>query len=281
MAGVPAPGSNAEAVSLQQTLARGRARPRLARIPRVGLRRILALAVLAALLAGAWLWLRDSSLVEVRDVQVTGATSSEEARVRTALETAARDMTTLHVREDALKAATAQFSSVADLRVATDFPHGITIEVIEHRAVAALEVGDRRIAAAGSGLLLRGVTPDENLPVIRMAAPPAGERVDNRNTLTALGIAAAAPAALLARIDRLWTGDDGMMLSLVDGPDVIFGDASDARRKWLAAARVLADSSAAGATYLDVRIPERVGAGGLGPVPEPTPEATVQANPQP
>jgi cell division protein FtsQ len=276
-----AQGSNAEAVSLDQILARDRVRPRVARFPRVGLRRLVAVALLAAVLTGAWLWFRDSSFVEVRRVQVTGATSSEEARVRTALESAARDMTTLHVRAEALKAATAQFSSVADLRVAADFPHGLTIEVIEHRAVAALEVGDRRIAAGGSGLMLRGVTPDEDLPVIRMAAPPAGERVGNRNTLTALGIAAAAPAELLARIDRLWTGEDGMMLSLVDGPDLIFGDASDARRKWLAAARVLADSSAAGATYLDVRIPERVGAGGLGPLPEPTPEATVQANPQP
>jgi cell division protein FtsQ len=74
-----------------------------------------------------------------------------------------------------------------------------------------------------------------------------------------------------------------------EGPDLIFGDASDARRKWLAAARVLADPSAAGAIYLDVRIPERVAAGGLGPVPEPTPEATgtptpvagAEANPQP
>jgi cell division protein FtsQ len=269
-------------VSLDPTLPRRQgARLRLGRVPRVPLRRLVAVAVLAAMLTGAWLWFRDSSFVAVERVQVTGATSSEEARVRTALETAARDMTTLHVREDALKAATAQFSSVADLRVHTDFPNGLSIEVIEHRAVAALEVGDRRIAAAGSGLLLRGVTPDEDLPAIRMATAPAGERVDNRNTLTALRIAGAAPAPMLARIDRMWTGDDGMMLSLVDGPDVIFGDGSDAHRKWLAAARVLADSSAAGATYLDVRIPERVGAGGLGPVPEPTPEATVQTNPQP
>ena len=56
---------------------------------------------------------------------------------------------------------------------------------------------------------------------------------------------------------------------------MIFGDGSDAHRKWLAATRVLADQSAAGATYLDVRIPERVAAGGLGPVPEPTPDDPI------
>ena len=273
-------------MSLDPTLprrARARVRPALRRrrVPRVPLRALLALAALALLLAGGWLWLRDSSLAEVRQVRVSGSSSSEEGRIRAALDAAARDMTTLHVREDALRSAVAPFSSVAGLRVHADFPHKLRIEVIEHVPVAALEVGDRRLAAAGSGLVLRGVVADEDLPVIRMHAAPAGDRVDNANTLTALTISAAAPPELRERIDRIWTGPKGMMLALVDGPDLIFGDASDSRRKWLAAARVLADQSSAGATYLDVRIPERVAAGGLGPVPEPTPEATVQTNPQP
>ena len=47
----------------------------------------------------------------------------------------------------------------------------------------------------------------------------------------------------------------------------MFGDGEDARAKWTAAARVLAEPSAAGATYLDLRIPGRVAAGGLAPVP--------------
>ena len=73
------------------------------------------------------------------------------------------------------------------------------------------------------------------------------------------------------------------MLALTDGPDLIFGDAYDARRKWLAAARVLAASGAAGATYLDLRIPERVAAGGLGPVTAATPDdpGHPETNPQP
>jgi cell division protein FtsQ len=72
-----------------------------------------------------------------------------------------------------------------------------------------------------------------------------------------------------------------MMLALRDGPDLIFGTRDDARRKWLAAARVLADQRAAGATYLDVRVPGRVAAGGLGPVVEPTPAPSVIPKAQP
>ena len=253
------------------------------------LRLLLALLVLAALGYGGWMWLRDSSLAAVRDVEVTGSTSSEESKVRAALDAAARDMTTLHVREDALEAAVAQYASVAGLEVETDFPHAMRIRVLEHEPVAVLVSGEREIAASGDGLLLQGVVADGDLPVIKTDAPPVGDRVSNANTRAALTIAAAAPDELRRRIDRLWTGPRGMMLALVDGPDLIFGDASDARRKWLAAARVLADPSAAGAIYLDVRIPERVAAGGLGPVPEPTPEATgtptpvagAEANPQP
>jgi cell division protein FtsQ len=279
-------------VSLDRTLPRARrfrggragARPRgraRVRLPRVPLKPLLALAVVAVILVAGWMWFRDSSFVRVRDIQVTGATSSERERVVSTLESAARNQSTLHVRDAALKAATAQFDSVAGIKVETDFPHGMRIEVLERHAVAALVVGDQELAATGDGRLLRGVVADGDLPMIRMDGAPAADRVTNRNTLTALAIAAAAPKALRSRIDRLWTGPKGMMLALVDGPDLIFGDAVEADRKWLAAARVLADPSAAGATYLDVRIPERVAAGGLGPLPEPTPEPTAEANPQP
>src|SRR5687768_906305 len=97
------------------------------RFPRVPLRWLVALVLLVGLGYGAWVWLRDSSLAAVRDVEVTGSTSSEEPRVRAALDAAARDMTTLHVREDALRSAVGRFSSVADLEVETDFPHTLRI----------------------------------------------------------------------------------------------------------------------------------------------------------
>ena len=269
-------------MSLDPTLPRrASARLRAPHLPRLPLRLLLALAALAVLGGGGWMWIRDSSLAQVREVEVTGSTSSEEPRIRAALDGAARDMTTLHVREDALKSSVAQFSSVAGIRVETDFPHTLRVRVLEHREVAVLVSGDREIAASGDGLLLRGVVADGDLPVIRIEAAPAGDRVANANTRTALALAAAAPEVLRRRIDRLWTGPKGMMLTLVDGPDMIFGDASGARRKWLAASRVLADPSSAGATYLDVRIPERVAAGGLGPLPEPTPVPTGTPTPVP
>jgi cell division protein FtsQ len=238
-------------------------------------RGLAAVVVLAGLLAGGWLWLRDSSLVQVTAVRVTGATSSDEPRIRSALESAARDMTTLHVREEILDDVVDRFPSVADLKVDTDFPHRMTIEVLEHRPVAALEVDGRRTPVSGGGIVLTGVQADDDLPTIRRDQLPQG-RVGDERTRAALAVAAAAPDALLKRSERLWWGDEGLTMDLRDGPPLFFGTRDDVAAKWAAAARVLAEPSAAGATYLDLRVPGRVAAGGLGPLPQEAPSEDPQ-----
>ena len=52
-------------------------------------------------------------------------------------------------------------------------------------------------------------------------------------------------------------------MELRDGPELIFGEATRVRAKWVAATRVLADPDSQGATYIDVRLPGRPAAGGL------------------
>jgi cell division protein FtsQ len=235
-----------------------------------------AVLALAAILAGGWLWLRDSDLARVTQVHVTGATTSEEGRIRAALEDAAREMSTLHVRRDVLNDAVAAYPSVAGLRVSTDFPHGMAIEVLEHRPVAALETDGRRVPVSDGGLVLTGVRADRELPAIRQdVAPPSG-RIHDARTRAAIAVAAAAPDALRRRTERLLWAARGLTADLRDGPPLVFGTRDDAAAKWAAAARVLAEPSAAGATYLDLRVPGRVAAGGLGPVPEQDPAEDLQ-----
>jgi cell division protein FtsQ len=101
--------------------------------------------------------------------------------------------------------------------------------------------------------------------------------VTDRRALIALDVLAAAPAGLRDRLDRATTGREGVVVEMRDGPDLIFGAAERARAKWLAAARVLADPGAAGAVYLDLRIPERVAAGGVGPLPTDEPSVPGSA----
>jgi cell division protein FtsQ len=227
-----------------------------------------AVLLLAAALTGAWLWVRDSGLARVTDVRVTGATTSEEGNVRAALENAAREMTTLHVRRDVLDDAVAAYPSVAALRVSTDFPHGMAIEVLEHRPVAALDVDGRRVPVSGGGIVLTGVRADDDLPSIREDVAPVNGRVARAGTRAAVAVAASAPEPLRRRIERLRWAARGLIADLRNGPPLVFGSRDDAAAKWAAAARVLADPSAAGATYLDLRIPGRVAAGGLGALPQ-------------
>ncbi len=269
--------------------AAGRSRLRPARLG-------LGLAAVAVLLAGGYLLLRNSSFVRVTNVQVTGVSSSAEPRIDAALDSAARGMSTLHVREDVLRRAVAGFPSVASLRVSTRLPHGLRIEVLERRPVAALVAAGRRLAVSGNGRLLRDVQDTVGLPAIVQGILPAGERVAGARTLAALSVAGAAPDLLRRRAQRVSYGAKGLTVQLVDGPPLIFGTAAQAAAKWEAATRVMADPSAAGATYLDLREPGRVSAGGLGPVvaedaqgdaqqaapgaaPTPVPQATATPTP--
>jgi len=254
----------------------------MVRAHRLPWRLLAGLLLSLAGLALGWLWFRDSSFASVQRVTITGSTSSEEQRVRTALESAARGASTLHLDEEALHEAVERFASVAGLRVRTDFPHDLRVEVIEHEPVATLQSGGGRVPATGAGVLLEGVRASD-LPIVTSRTPPRDGRVTDRRALAALRIAAAAPPELRARSERVEWREDGLSLDLRDGPELIFGGPGDARAKWVAAARVLAEDSSAGATYLDLRVPQVVAAGGVGPVePEPTATPTVvPSEPQP
>jgi cell division protein FtsQ len=255
--------------------------------PRFPVRLLAVLVLVAVVLGGGWVWLRDSSLVGVKTVYVTGVSSSEGRQVRAALQAAALDMTTLNVRTEELRDAVASFASVADVRAQADFPHKLTVEVVEREPVAVVQLAGQRVPVGAGGRLMRGVRPAGDLPVVRATRLAPGDLITDRRALGAVEVLSGAPARLRARVSRAFSGPRGLTLDMRNGPQLIFGSRNELERKWLAAARVLADPSAAGAVYLDLRVPTRVAAGGLGPVPEtPADALTVnsqvqQSNPQP
>jgi cell division protein FtsQ len=228
-------------------------------------RRLIALALAClALAAGYQFWLRDSSLVAVEHVEVTGVTSSDAARVRAAITGAARDMTTLHVDREALDRAVAGYPVVRKLEVAPDFPHGLTVHVIEYEPVATAVSDSGRVPVAGDGTILRGVAVKGSVPTVEVEGALGTEFLLDRTARDAAAVAGGAPAVLRARIENVQRrSDDGYVAELRDGPELIFGAATRLRAKWAAAARVLADLEARGASYVDLRIPSRPAVGGL------------------
>lgn len=230
---------------------------------RISLRVRVAIAAVAvlALLGGAWLWVRDSSLVAVQKVAISGVYGPESGQIRQALTLAARNMTTLDVRVGQLRTAVGPYPVVKDLRVSTQFPHGLRIRVIEQLPVGAIVAGGHAVAVTGDGTLLHDVAAG-SLPQVPVRLLPGGSEVTDRPTLDALALLSVTPTRMLSRIAQVTeTSAHGLVAQLRSGPSLYFGDASDLDAKWIAATEVLADPSSAGAIYVDVSDPSRPVAG--------------------
>ena len=247
-----------------------RALPRVSLSPSPRARLWLAVLLAAALALACLyqLWFRDSGLVRVEKVTVTGLSVDDAPRIRAALTAAALDMTTLRVREDDLERAVSGYPIVQELMVSTDFPHGLRIRVVERRPVAVLLAPGQRVPVAADGTVLRGVEARATLPPVQVGGRIPRHRLGEPEAMRAVTVIAAAPDPLAARIEEVREeGAKGLVADLGDGPDVILGDSGRLEAKWAAATRVLADPAADGAAYVDVRLPERPVAGGLAPEP--------------
>jgi cell division protein FtsQ len=233
----------------------------------LGERKRLRLAVLACtialpLLGGGWLWLRHSSLVAVQHVRVSGVHGSEAQAIEAALTGAAKRMSTLDVSASKLRAAVASYPVVGDVRVHTSFPHGLSIQVIEQSPVATLSAGGVKTAVAADGVVLGEAHASSLLPTLTSQVQLSpGEHVRETALLGELTVLGAAPKALAKSVERAYSGSKGLTLVMHSGLRAYFGDSSRPHAKWTALVRVLADPGSVGASYVDVRVPERPAAG--------------------
>jgi cell division protein FtsQ len=220
-----------------------------------------ALALLGLLYMG---WFRDSSFARVEKVEISGLSGPQARAIHRALVAAGMDMTTLHVRGSELRDAVATYPVVRSVTASGDFPHLLRIDVQLNLPVAALQTAAGKIPVTSDGLLLRDVPLTSGLPLLAAggAAPP--ERVDAGRAFMLLTAVAAAPPAMRPRIRSVVVRKgDGLVAHMRRGPDLIFGGSDRMAAKWIAAVRVLSSPSAKGATYIDLRLPERPAAGGL------------------
>jgi cell division protein FtsQ len=223
---------------------------------------LLCLLASLPLLGGGWLWLRDSPLVAVEHVQISGVAGPEAGAIEAALTSEARRMSTLDVHTSSLLAAVAPFRMVRAVHAVASFPHRLRIRVLEQPPVAALTVGSLRTAVAADGVVLGTALLTSSLPTLEgVAEPVTGARLSSAGLLASLTVLGAAPAPLARFVVRTFTGPMGLTVAMRSGLLVYFGDASRPHAKWLSLARVLADPSSAGASYVDVRLPERPAAG--------------------
>jgi cell division protein FtsQ len=208
------------------------------------------------------MWFRGSPLVSVQRVTVVGESGPDAGQIRSALESAARTMTTLDVQLGRLRRAVAPYPIVKDVRVTTQFPHGMRIDVVEQVAVAMIDAGGHKVAVAPDGTLLHDVVVSGALPSIPLNVPLTGTTVNDAGAMQAVRLLAAAPPQLLSRISQVTTvASHGLVAQVRNGPSIYFGDSTEVAAKWIAAAAVLGAPGSAGALYVDVTDPQRPAAG--------------------
>ena len=124
--------------------------------------------------------------------------------------------------------------------------------------VAAIGEGEEAVGVAGNGAVVRWLPPPEDPPLPRLPLDevPKGGKVRG-TALEQVRVLAAVPGQLRPYVESSYFGESGVDVTLTSGIELRFGDATQARRKWRAAAAVLADPSVTALDYVDLHAPSR------------------------
>lgn len=149
----------------------------------------------------------------------------------------------------------------------TETPH-----LTSGQPVAVIGGGSDAVGVAADGTVLSGwPAPGEGtLPTLSLQSPPQGPRVRGP-VLEQVRVLAAAPGALRPYVESSYYGESGVDVVLSGGIELRFGNASGARRKWRAAAAILANPEITSLDYVDLHAPSRPTTGGSGHTLPPIP----------
>ncbi|HMU27964.1 MAG TPA: cell division protein FtsQ/DivIB [Solirubrobacterales bacterium] len=238
--------------------------------------------ILILVLAAAYqFWLRDSSFVEIRKLEVAGvSTGTEEGKqIDQAIRTAMGEMTTLHVQPAILEQELDRFPRVADAQIETSFPDSATVTVKVRENGSIYGEGSEALLIATDGTVLGPADgQEESLPLISDGDPPAGAESANGSGSTGDVLAGralnqalvlgATPSELRPYVTESRATADGVRVYMEDGLILLFGDPSHADQKWRAAAALIADPSFDTSSYVDLTVPRRPGVSAEAPIPE-------------
>jgi cell division septal protein FtsQ len=148
----------------------------------------------------------------------------------------------------------------------------VTAHLIPTRPTAMIGSGSDAVAVGSDGAILSWLpSPEEgSLPKLPLDTAPEGGRLQGP-VLEQAKVLGAAPAALRPDLEGSYFGESGVDVKLTSGIELRFGSASQAHRKWRAAAAVLADPSVTTLDYVDLYAPSHPSVGGSGHTLPPVP----------
>jgi hypothetical protein len=126
------------------------------------------------------------------------------------------------------------------------------------RLAAQIGEGSDAVGVTTSGAIVRWLPlPEEPpLPQLPLEEPPKGGHLRGP-ALEQAKVLGAVPDELRPYVASSYYGESGVDVELTTGIELRFGDASQAARKWQAAAGVLADPSVTALDYVDLHAPSR------------------------
>lgn len=224
---------------------------------------VLVALVLAGSGVGAYFGARETGVFALDRIEVEGAPPPTAAMVRAALRPYVGKSLMRFDRNDAARRL-ASVSEVADVHFDRDFPHTLKVRVHLERAVAVLRRGADAWVVSSTARVLRRIErrPYPRLPRIWL---PASTDISVNSTLGgvgAMGVAAVAPLRplhLAGSVRQVLVGDTELTMTLASGTEVRLGNSGDLRLKLAIAKQIL--PLTAGASYIDVSVPERPVAG--------------------
>lgn len=126
------------------------------------------------------------------------------------------------------------------------------------RLAAQIGEGSDAVGVTASGAIVRWLPlPEEPpLPQLPLEEPPKSGHLRGP-ALEQARVLGAVPDELLPYVAGSYFGESGVDVELTTGIELRFGDASQAARKWRAAAAILADPSITALDYVDLHAPSR------------------------
>lgn len=163
---------------------------------------------------------------------------------------------------------------VAVVAVYWFFVRDSTVVARIHVPILTAQIGSGAgaVGVSSSGEVIRflPLPREPELPLLPLGEAPKKNRLDGHMLEQAL-VLGAAPAALRPYVAGSHYGEDGIDVDLGSGIELRFGDASQAVRKWRAAAAVLANPAISSLGYVNVQAPEHPSVGGSGHTLPPAP----------
>jgi len=140
------------------------------------------------------------------------------------------------------------------------------------KAAGRVGAGPDAVAIGASGRVIGWYPVDatEALPALPDVDLPRGGRLAGP-MLEQARVLGAAPQPLRPYVERSYRAENGVNVVLDSGIELRFGDASQASRKWRAAAAVLADPTIVALDYVNLHAPSRPTTGGSGHLLPPPP----------